>query len=124
MTAVTIYTSPDCTACYAAKLRMRRLGVDFEEVDLSADPVALAYVRDELGHQQAPVTVHINPSGQLESWSGFWMDRISQIATAQHSPAAATEPHTDGPGTGQAVEVLALGMREQHRRRSIAPDVA
>lgn len=124
MTAVTIYTSPDCTACYAAKLRMRRLGVDFEEVDLAADPVALAYVRDELGHQQAPVTVHINPSGQLESWSGFQMDRISHIATAQHSPAAATEPHIDGPGTGQAVEVLAMGMREHHRRRSIAPDVA
>ncbi|CAM3769881.1 glutaredoxin domain-containing protein [Occultella aeris] len=81
MSTVTIYTSPDCTACYAAKLRMRAAGVEFEEVDLASNPGALAYVRDELGHRQAPVTVRTGPSGQVDHWSGFRLEKIRQLET-------------------------------------------
>ena len=38
MKPVTIYTTPSCGYCFAAKRLLRGKGVAFEEIDVSADP--------------------------------------------------------------------------------------
>ncbi|WP_154793202.1 glutaredoxin family protein [Occultella kanbiaonis] len=124
MSTVTIYTSPDCTACHAAKLRMRAGGVEFEEVDLATNPGALAYVRDDLGHRQAPVTVRIGPSGQVDHWSGFRLEKIRQLATEQHTNQARAEATADGSGTGRCPQVPVEAMHGHRAPGSITPDVA
>src|SRR5699024_11757087 len=53
-------------------------GLDYQVVDLTTDPGALDYVRDGLGHLQAPV-VDTDTAGH---WSGFRPDRCKAIAAA------------------------------------------
>jgi glutaredoxin 3 len=38
MTPVTIYTTPYCPYCHAAKALLRRKNVAFDEIDVSRDP--------------------------------------------------------------------------------------
>lgn len=38
MKPVTIYTTPSCGYCFAAKRLLRGKGIAFEEIDVSADP--------------------------------------------------------------------------------------
>ncbi|MEF3045996.1 glutaredoxin 3 [Pseudotabrizicola sp. L79] len=38
MKPVEIYTTPSCPYCHAAKGLLRKKGVDFKEIDVSADP--------------------------------------------------------------------------------------
>lgn len=38
MPRITIYTTPWCPYCHAAKALLRRKGEDFEEIDVSRDP--------------------------------------------------------------------------------------
>ncbi len=42
MKPVTIYTTPSCGYCFAAKRLLRGKGVAFEEIDVSADPARRA----------------------------------------------------------------------------------
>jgi glutaredoxin-like protein NrdH len=52
---------------------LQRNQIEYSEVDMSQDPVALEMVKT-LGYTAAPVVV----SGQ-EHWSGFRMDKIQAI---------------------------------------------
>jgi glutaredoxin-like protein NrdH len=53
---------------------LQRNQIDYEEVDMSQDPVALEMVKT-MGYTAAPVVV----SGE-DHWSGFRMDRIQAIS--------------------------------------------
>jgi glutaredoxin-like protein NrdH len=55
---------------------LKSIDVEFEEVDMSQDPVALEMVKT-LGYASAPVVI----AGD-EHWSGFRMDRIKALKTA------------------------------------------
>ena len=72
--AVTVYTLPACVQCDSTKRMLQRNQIEYEEVDMSQDPVALDMVKT-LGYTAAPVVV----SGD-EHWSGFRMDRIQAIS--------------------------------------------
>lgn len=76
MVNVTIYTTPNCGACYGAKNAMTRYGIPFTEVDTATDPAARAYVRDDLGYLSAPVTALTYQDGRVHSWGGFDLDQI------------------------------------------------
>jgi glutaredoxin-like protein NrdH len=53
---------------------MQRNQIDYEEVDMSQDPVALEMVKT-MGYTAAPVVV----AGE-DHWSGFRMDRIQALS--------------------------------------------
>lgn len=61
---VTLYTQPGCSPCVALKSRLRGLAIPFAEVDVTADPEALARVR-EAGFTTTPV-VEIRGSRSLD----------------------------------------------------------
>ncbi len=71
--SVVIYTLPSCVQCDTSKRLMKRLGIEYEEIDMSKDEAALEYVK-ELGYTAAPVIVN----GSTH-WSGFRMEMINGL---------------------------------------------
>lgn len=72
--AVKVYTLPACVQCDSTKRMLQRNQIDYEEVDMSQDPVALEMVKT-MGYTAAPVVV----AGE-EHWSGFRLDRIQALS--------------------------------------------
>lgn len=71
---VTVYSKPQCVQCDLTYRALDRKGVDYAVVDITADPEALARVK-ELGYLQAPVVV--TPDNH---WSGFRPDQIATLS--------------------------------------------
>ena len=71
---VTVYTLPACVQCDSTKRMLQRNEIEYEEVDMSQDPIALEMVKT-LGYTAAPVVV----AGD-EHWSGFRLDRIQALS--------------------------------------------
>lgn len=71
--SVTIYTLPACVQCDTSKRMMNRLGIEYEEIDMSKDEAAVEYVK-ELGYTAAPIIVN----GSTH-WSGFRMEMINGL---------------------------------------------
>ena len=71
----TVYTLPSCVQCDSTKRILKRENIEFDEVDMSQDPIALEMVKS-LGYQAAPVVI----SGE-QHWAGFRMDRILALAS-------------------------------------------
>lgn len=72
--AVKVYTLPACVQCDSTKRMLQRNQIDYEEVDMSQDPVALEMVKT-MGYTAAPVVV----AGE-DHWSGFRLDRIQALS--------------------------------------------
>lgn len=74
---VTVYSKPvGCYACVFTKRKLDELGVEYVDIDITADAEAYEYVTKTLGHLQAPVVVA--PDGS--HWSGLQPDRIQALA--------------------------------------------
>jgi glutaredoxin-like protein NrdH len=71
--SVVIYTLPSCVQCDTSKRMMQRLGIEYEEIDMSKDETAVEYVR-ELGYTAAPIIVN-----GTTHWSGFRMEMINGL---------------------------------------------
>jgi glutaredoxin-like protein NrdH len=71
--SVVIYTLPSCVQCDTSKRMMNRLGIEYEEIDMSKDEAAVEYVK-ELGYTAAPIIVN----GSTH-WSGFRMEMINGL---------------------------------------------
>ncbi len=52
---VIIYTTPTCSWCQALKEYLRAREIDFEEIDVSADPAAAQEMIDKSGQMGTPV---------------------------------------------------------------------
>ncbi|SCY64681.1 glutaredoxin family protein [Microvirga guangxiensis] len=53
---IIVYTTPTCPDCHALKAWLTRLGLSFEERDLT-DPVIMAEAKARTGVRVAPITV-------------------------------------------------------------------
>ena len=82
MTDLTIYTKPHCQPCAATKRMAARVGLAYEEIDVSADAGALEFIVG-LGYQEAPVVV----AGE-QSWSGYRPDLIKALAASKEEQTA------------------------------------
>ena len=71
---ITVYTTPGCVQCRATLRALERAGLDYETVDLAADPQARDFVMS-LGHVAAPVVLT-----EDRHWSGFRPDHIDDLA--------------------------------------------
>ncbi len=54
MKHVRIYSGPDCPHCDKAKVLLKEKGVEFEEIDVSADPDAARRIFEETGERTIP----------------------------------------------------------------------
>lgn len=75
--AVTVYSKPNCFPCRKTKEQLALRGVDFTEVDVTADPAAFRYVTETLKHQQVPVVVIDTPTAPVH-WSGLVVALINE----------------------------------------------
>lgn len=72
--AVTVYSKPDCSGCFATKRRLDKNRTTYTLVDMAEDDAARNYVR-ELGHTSAPVVVLEDGT----SWAGYNPARLDAI---------------------------------------------
>ena len=72
---VTVYGKPACVMCNATNMKLQRLGIEYEYIDVSTNADALEYTKS-LGYMQAPVVVA--PNG--EHWSGFNPGKLDSLA--------------------------------------------
>lgn len=70
--AVCVYTKNDCQPCIRTKKELTLRGVEFTEVNVEEDAVALAYIKS-LGHMGAPVVVLEDGT----SWASMRPDLIN-----------------------------------------------
>lgn len=68
-----VFSLPNCVQCKFTKDKMDALGIDYEEVDMSQNPLALDEARS-LGYQSAPVVIT-----ETDHWSGFRIDKIKSL---------------------------------------------
>jgi glutaredoxin-like protein NrdH len=99
MGSVTVYsTGPTCIRCTMTCRCLQSAGIPFRVVDVTAEPIALQFVTEELGYTEAPVVI-VDEEPQ-HHWSGFRPDLIDRLADrliASRSPQIA--PHS-GLGLG------------------------
>lgn len=74
---LTVYTTgPSCGKCTMTKLALKSKGIPFEEVSITENPAAYAYVAEELGYSVAPVVVVDDD----DHWCDLRMDHIERVA--------------------------------------------
>ena len=71
---VTVYTKPACVQCNATYRALDKKGIEYQSVDVTQDPEALARLK-AMGYLQAPVVV-----ADGDHWSGFRPDKIAALA--------------------------------------------
>ena len=71
---VIIYTTPTCPWCQATKEYLRAREIDFEEVDVSADPAAAQEMIEKSGQMGTPV---VDIDGEIVV--GFNKPEIDQL---------------------------------------------
>ena len=74
MPVLTIYTTPSCQQCRATKRYIKKLGGDFNAVDITTDEQAHKMLKD-MGMTSAPVVE--TPSGEF--FSGFQPTKLKEI---------------------------------------------
>ncbi len=52
---VTVYSTPTCSYCSAAKEFLTLIGVPFHEVDVAADPLAAQEIINKTGQRAVPI---------------------------------------------------------------------
>lgn len=70
---VSVLGKPACVQCVATTRKLDALGVEYEYIDMTSDPSALARAKD-LGYLQAPVVI-----ADGKHWSGFDPDRLDGL---------------------------------------------
>lgn len=70
---ITVYSKPSCVQCTATYRALDTAGLEYNIIDLSEDPAALAHVKT-LGYLSAPVVV----AGD-DHWAGFRPDKINAL---------------------------------------------
>ena len=72
---VTVFSKPSCVQCGATLRRLDKLEVDYQVIDVTEDPKALAKIL-AWGYQQVPVV----DTGTAH-WSGYRPDCLNGLAT-------------------------------------------
>jgi len=84
MTAITVYTKPNCVQCNATFKALDKADISYEKIDISEDTEARDYVM-ALGYLQAPVVI----AGD-DHWAGFRPDRIKALSNEEILSSDAT----------------------------------
>lgn len=77
MANVTIYSTPTCTFCNAAKEYFTEKNVDYTEIDVAADPTKAQEMVQKTGQMGVPVII-IEKDGNEEVIVGFDKQKINE----------------------------------------------
>lgn len=79
---VRVYGTPGCGPCYSTCQAMDKAGMDYEYIDVLADPESRKMLQ-AMGYLSAPVVI-----AGTDHWSGFRPERIRALVTSGQAPAA------------------------------------
>lgn len=71
--SITVYTKPSCVQCDATKRHLKKLGLEFDTVDITEDQAAYDKIV-ALGFKAAPVVITDD-----DSWAGYNPDKINGL---------------------------------------------
>jgi len=77
----TIYTTPTCAYCKAAKEFFKKNNVQYSEIDITTDPAQMDVMIKKSGQMGVPVIV-AEKDGQEEIIVGFDQARLAKLASA------------------------------------------
>ena len=78
MTKVTIYTTPICAYCKAAKQYFADHNIEYTEVDVAADQAAARMIVAKSGQMGVPI-ISIEKDGQEELVIGFDQPKLARL---------------------------------------------
>lgn len=77
---IEVYSKPNCVQCTQTKKTLDKQGVEYINIDVTADQKAFEFVTSELGHRAAPVVVVKDNNGSVvKSWAGFQPELLSEL---------------------------------------------
>lgn len=71
---IKVYSKPNCGNCEDTKNLFTELGVDYDVIDISKDPTALAFLKSQ-GFREMPVVMT-----EDDKWSGLKKNKIKAVA--------------------------------------------
>ena len=71
---ITMYTTPTCSDCTVTRMHLERLGLSFEEVDITTDEAAAGYVMSVNDGRRSVPTLVVD--GKATSLSRFERSRF------------------------------------------------
>ena len=79
MTKVTIYSTPTCPYCKQEKDFLKEKGVNFEDIDVAAEPDKASEMVDKSGQMGVPVTVIAKDGGKEGVIVGFDRNKLEKL---------------------------------------------
>lgn len=76
---LTVYSKPNCIQCEMTKMWLDQNKIQFETVDIEANPGALELLK-HYGYSSLPVVaIDDEISDNSKSWSGFQIDKLEVL---------------------------------------------
>lgn len=76
---IVVYSTPGCVQCNMTKNWLKNHSIQYRDVDVQEDPIALQKVR-AMGYQAAPVVVvPFDWPTPGEHWYGFRPDKLQEL---------------------------------------------
>jgi glutaredoxin-like protein NrdH len=74
---ITVYSKPGCVQCTYTKIFLGKLGLPYQDIDVTQDADALRDAK-RLGKNELPVVVVAN-NGESQHWAGFKIDLLKSL---------------------------------------------
>lgn len=76
---ITVYSKPRCMQCEMTKIWLNQNKIEFENVDIEANPGAFELLK-HYGYSSLPVVaIDDEISDNSKSWSGFQIDKLEAL---------------------------------------------
>lgn len=76
---ITVYSKPKCMQCEMTKIWLNQNKIEFENVDIEANPGAFELLK-HYGYSSLPVVaIDDEISDNSKSWSGFQIDKLEAL---------------------------------------------
>ena len=76
---LTVYSKPRCMQCEMTKMWLNQNKIEFESVDIEANPGAFELLK-HYGYSSLPVVVIDDElSDKTKTWAGFQIDKLEEL---------------------------------------------
>lgn len=76
---LTVYSKPRCMQCEFTKIWLTKNNIEFETVDIEANPGALDLLRHYGWRTLQVVAIDDELSDESKAWAGFQVDRLEAL---------------------------------------------